>query len=329
MPSNYSNRVLVKIIACPILAISLVACDSGSDSPDNNTSNELGNEPNTVTEQGSSPSNAIEIVNDPTAVQHDGSSTAPALPAELLDNGEGAVYSQAVNSALLSGAVVGSGEELNGSLYRSIPLTAENMPTDTEVVHALAYDFGPDTTSMIMHLRNSSNEVRCFIEYAAIEAYDAAGNVIANGVFATGTVEGSLGTKSGGYTDTCAAPGEIVYFNELFNSSFSLDQIASVKLGNFSFTTDGSVADITVSPISYESGVNSVDVLVANQSSLTVQLKSSHLIILTDEGVPISMNVELHDDVVRPGAETVITIPHAFKGSSTNIRVLLDYDPVQ
>ncbi len=255
---------------------------------------------------------------------------AQPLTPELLDNGTGAIYSQAVNSALLSGAVVGTGEQLNSNLYKSIGLTTLNMPIDMEILHALVHDNGFDSAYMIMHLRNNGSDVRCFVNHGETEAYNAAGNVIATGLLEFGYIDGSLGITAGGtYTDTCVAPGEIVYISQLFSNDVTLDEIVSVQVSDLEFSADSRVADLAVKPISYTVDVDGVNVLVANQSSQTIEISTSNLFLLTDEGVPVYYDLEFHDDVLLPGAETVLTYRTRFIGSSTNIRVILDYSPVE
>ncbi len=81
--------------------------------------------------------------------------------------------------------------------------------------------------------------------------------------------------------------------------------------------------------MSYEVNDGSIDVLIANRSSETIEMESSWLYVLTDEGIPVYSDLEVNNGELAPGGETVISFQDRFAGSATNIRVLLDYVVVE
>ncbi len=254
-----------------------------------------------------------------------------AFSAEFADNGRGNVYSSAINSAILSGPVVGTASFANADLYKSVPFIAEGFSTGFELLHVLAHDVGYSSRSaaLTMHLQNTSFDIQCFVKHGEISVYNANGTVVSEGLLSFGFADGSLGvTPSGIYTDTCIAPGEIVYITDLLGTDITLDQVAGVKVQDLTASTAGSTAQLSVKPISYQVTDNTIEVIIANQSPEAVNLGSSRLVVLTDNGVPIYNDLELHNDDLLPGSELTLSYPNRFAGKATTIRVLLDYDPI-
>jgi len=268
--------------------------------------------------------------------------TAVILPAvqpfaaELVDNGTGAGYSRAINSALLSGPMIGTNELPNSDVHKSISFIAENPSADFEILHATAYRSGfrglmDEAGFVVVHLRNNSAEIQCGVTYRGSTTYDSNGQVLA-GRFNTspGAVQGSLAINSDGeHQDSCISPGEIVYIRIAPGLQAPYDLLEGIRIGEISGKPSIGVSTLAMVPISYEVNGDVVDVLVVNRSAETLDLFSSHVFVLSDEGVPIFTRFEIHDTELLSGDELVLSYPDSLlKGSASTIRVVLDYNPL-
>ncbi|MFK7893097.1 MAG: hypothetical protein AB8B63_19950 [Granulosicoccus sp.] len=284
-------------------------------------------------------------VNDPaTGPDSDSTAQLPIAPdsfpavqpfgPELADNGTGRVYAGAVNSSLLSGPMVGRNVELTNDLYRSISYVTEGFPDGLEIVHALVYDNGSadDDAHLIMHMQNSTRDLQCFVSHGTLTAYDSSGSVVGSGLLDFSYVDGSLGiTSSGIYTNTCIAPDEIVYFTNPFGigESVALDEVAAVKVSNLTTRPASMQAEAVVKPLSYEMVGEAIEVLIANQSQESIDLFSSRIFVISDDGVPVYQDLTLPQVILQPGEEYRISHSARFKGTASTIRIVLDYEPAE
>lgn len=344
MPFPQSATLNLRSILAIFTVTTLVACGGGGSSGgDNNAETAINTTDNSTDNAMDDTTDDSEDTSDSTdesaaAGSTNGSADFPPIEAfdsAFADNGSGDVYSSAVNASIISGAVIGENIADNSSLYKSIGVIGNDFPADIEIVHALAVNagFGSNFAELIMLVRNTGTDYKCDLRYGAITVYDESGEIIANDVGSRGgVVDGSLGLTESGTgtidTSTCAGPGEIVYTSELLDSFIDLNDIHGIAVDGIASRGNGNRAGVaSMQAISYEINGEDVDVTVANQSQNYVNLDNSTMYILNEEGIPIGSILKLHNELMLPGDEYVISFSNTtFDGAATSIRVVLGYD---
>ena len=253
--------------------------------------------------------------------------------AAFADVDGGAVYLNSVNSARVSGPVVGSSEVPTSEVFKSIPFIANGVEPELEVLHAILHRTGADsgTAYVTILIRNNSSDILCDLRHGVVTVYDTDSNEINGNSGGSGTLFGPMGVDaSGRLTDNCASPGQIFYYTALYGSTVTIDNTAGVSIESLTAGLAGTAATVSVVPVSYEVNDGTMEVLIRNQSSEVISLTNSKIYVLSDSGAPIYFTQEGYNDTnLDPGAELIIDASSTrFRGSATSLRVLLDYETV-
>lgn len=319
------------------ISILLVACGGGSNDSTSTTNGETANtETGTETENENQEGDGEAGGEQPTDGNESNSSGAVVFPAvepfsaSFADVDGGAVYQNSVNSARVSGPVVGSGEVPTSEVFKSIPFIANGVEPELEVLHAILHRTGADsgTAYITILIRNNSSEILCDLGHGVVTAYDADGNEIGGNSGGSGFIFGSMGvTASGRLTDNCTSPGQIFYYTALYGASVTITNTAGVTIESVTAGLAGTAATLSVIPVSYEVNNSRMEVLIRNQSSVAISLTGSKIYVLSDSGAPIYFTGEGYNDTdLEPGAEMIIDASSTrFRGSASSLRVLLDY----
>jgi len=239
-------------------------------------------------------------------------------------------YPNPNNTAILSGAVIGDGSIDNSMLSRSLPFEVESQPSEVVVEHVYAVQDGA-RTDVIVIVRNVSAVPQCSVRANEMYVLDQSGDRVTD-TFSTpvsyldGTAYRVVSIIT---TSNCLDAGQLGYMSESF--PLSLDEAQAVNVGSFSVSEeDASNRQAnSVIPISYEvlpSG--EIQVLVANQGLVDVDLIFSRIYFLDSNGYPLATQLGFDSVPLTPGAESIISFNSAtFQGSASTLRVVLDFEP--
>ncbi len=184
------------------------------------------------------------------------------------------VPTAANNSALLTGASLGTGAIANASLTKRVPVAL----TGTGYAARDAYVFRSSTTStyvwFVVPLVNTGSSLACFVKVSTGSAgsYSLANQYITGSVGYSGTVR----------SDTCLSPCEVGYLTGITNTT-TYDEVNSVTLA-LSADTGVTLSTGRVIPQSYTSdSVTGLSVSVRNAGGFAVNLATYlHQYILLD-----------------------------------------------
>jgi hypothetical protein len=333
------SKNFARLIFLSTISILLVACGGGSNdsaSPTNGETadRETGTETDSQNQEGAGDDEAGG--EQPTDGNENNGSGAVVFPAvepfsaAFADVDGGAVYLNSVNSARVSGPVVGSGEVPTSEVFKSIPFIANGVEPELEVLHAILHRTGADsgTAYITILIRNNSSKILCDLGHGVVTAYDADGNEIGGNSGGSGFIFGPMGVSaSGRLTDNCTSPGQIFYYTALYGASVTITNTAGVTIESVTAGLAGTAATLSVIPVSYEVNDSRMEVLIRNQSDVAISLTGSTIYVLSDSGAPIYYTGEGYNDTdLEPGAEMIIDASSTrFKGSASSLRVLLNY----
>jgi hypothetical protein len=248
--------------------------------------------------------------------------------AALRDIPNSHFYASANNSALLSGPVIGSGSIDNTAIRKTVPFSVKFPDADLEVKEVYILSESDFNQIIVGVLHNVSESVVCNIEVGMIEFLGADGSALANQSLFGPFFDGSIGQLQDGsdyYSPWCLVPDEMAYFNDSVDTE---EEIASLVID--SITSSDSIftsVDTVVTTLSYSIDQDQIAVTIVNQSSLSIALGYVNILALDENGLPLGYDfIYAEEQVLGPGAETVITQDFYLQGNSTNLRVILDFE---
>ncbi|MBX2884798.1 MAG: hypothetical protein KTR32_32890 [Granulosicoccus sp.] len=325
---------LVRLVFFTAITILLVACGGGSNDSSSTGDGQTDDANIEDVNQGDTNAGGTggEEPTDENPVNGSDTVVFPAVEPfsqAFADADGGSVYLNSVNSARLSGPVVGSNEVPTNEVFKSIPFIANDVESGLEVLHAVLHRTGADsgTAYITILIRNNSNDILCDLGHGLITAYDAETNIVSTNSGGSGFIFGPMGvTSTGRLTDSCTSPGQIFYYTALYGSRVTITNTAGVTIESITAGRPGTAATLSVIPVSYEVNDSQMEVLIRNQSSETLTLTGSKIYVLSDSGAPIYYRTGGYNTDLEPGAEMIISASSTrFRGSASSLRVLLDY----
>lgn len=258
-----------------------------------------------------------------------GSSSAP--PPATIDDGDvvgSNFFISANNSARLSGPVLGDGSMDNADLRKSISFTLSEPSSDIEINKVYATRLSDTRSSLIVVIDNISNSTQCFISLegsvlAGADGADLGFQFSSSSIFA----DSSIGVSSL-YTNTCLTPGERGYATTF--GDFTLADITAVSFDSIDTSSSNwTSAEEIVLPLSYAINDTNIEVVVANQSSITIVVSDLNYVVLDDQGFPLKEDdiFFFPAEILQPGEEFTFSDELEFEGMASTVRVILDFDP--
>lgn len=231
------------------------------------------------------------------------------------------------NSALLSGAVIGSGTEAVGDLRKLLAVTVlgtSDPALSIGDVYAMRSDTSSDYAYIAMPVTNTGSSTLCLVKLDGLTYRNTAGtSLLSKSAF----VYGSVGNLSvGTFTNTCLAPGETGMMRDINAGLY-----AAVAKMEFSFVTSSgfsvSAPVASVIPQSYTISTNNLDITVKNIGSGTAQITGPAYWYLLDDGMlPLFWGTTSGASGTMP-ASAVLTLSglEFYSGSGSKLLVFTEF----
>lgn len=177
------------------------------------------------------------------------------------------------NSAVLTGAPLGSGETDVQQLRKEVPVDLITASSDFELGTFSATRPSTDTQALywILPITNVSDEVRCFVKAVNLTFSDDANSQLA--LDSQAFVDGSVGVLSSVYTNTCIASQETGYLRgiETDNNVDVYSLLESVEIETIEVNAGTpSTPQVEVIPQRYSVSMNQdMSVFITNQGNET------------------------------------------------------------
>lgn len=221
----------------------------------------------------------------PTTPPPEPNPTPDPVPAPIPDPtpGPGAT---ANNSAVLSGAALGSGITPNSELRREISasVTGENTAFSLDSAYATRTTADSETLYWFITVTNQGSGLQCFVKASVLEFKDTAGQTLTTSDLAF--VSGSVGVGSTVYTDTCLGRGETGYFFgiEVADGASTLySSVDSIVIATLESDAGFSAPAARLIPQSYAVSDEAFSVTVANEGTGAAKLGELSSYFLVDE----------------------------------------------
>jgi len=227
------------------------------------------------------------------------------------------------NSARLTGPVIGTNTRDNQELRYTIPFTVESPNSDIEV-RQFYITRENNLSHFVALLKNKSTSSKCAVRVNGATMFDTAGVGLSEEVI---IANGSIGGGTTGSGRTCIPPGGLVYATVPSGIQYGIVQSTTIESIS---SMEDEISNAMLIPLSYAIDGTSVNVLVANQGAVPIQIFSTwRVILLSDDGTPVKVTVTLEEGeipVLQPGSEfNLVSDPIVFDGSITTIRPVVDY----
>ncbi|MDX2012899.1 MAG: hypothetical protein SFW67_22060 [Myxococcaceae bacterium] len=249
------------------------------------------------------------------------------------------------NTALLTGASVGSGSSPNDLLRKPLTVNVTGPSSAWPVARAFVLRANPTTesVSVVVEVSNAGRSGRCLIRASDLELKDAAGATLKVGplAFVQGSV-GDLGNpRNPIVTDTCLAPGETGFLLELYTASPGERLFSQAESLVFRWSDASSTLPLMpkarLTPTRYSvtpSGAVSVAFTNTGTGQALLGEHFSRFFLLDAEGRPLFFAF-LTSQTTPPGGlvpvgsdGSVEGAPRGggYEGAATALRVLMDFD---
>jgi len=253
--------------------------------------------------------------------------TPTPIPTHFVSNG--------INSALLSGAVIGSGTAVVGNLRKQIAATV--LGTNTSFTVGIAFATRGGTSSdyayVILPVTNIGTQTLCYVKLAGITYRDSSGAAI--GVPSVTYVNGSVGIVSSTmFTDTCLAPGETGMVADIKASLYTAVAKMEFTFETTSYTISVPAASVIPQSYSVQSTGSIPSINVKNVGSGPAQIggaNTSMVFLLDGAEQPLMWSFAFSDpsvpSVVVPVAGTA-TIPSYgyYDGSASKLLAFVGFE---
>jgi hypothetical protein len=300
--AQYQNKTLVVVFSICILALS--GCGGGSSSNTSSSDDQPQPQPEDV------------IADNDTA--------------------DSDFYRHANNAALLSGPLVGDATSDNSALVKELlfTLTQTDSPIEIRKVYMTRLSDTDTFPSIVAVIRNTSALLQCFVGLEGVQFRDSGGVLLAeqprsDSFFTIGSTGDSIFSSS--FTSRCLNPNEMVY--AVKSGTFDFESLEMVSFTEISTESgeDWSRVPQVVLPIAYEVANSRVNITIANQSSDPLIIKNYDYFLLDAQGLLVAYIGGLisPDIELQPGAEAVLEDRDEFTGSTSSLRVVLEFDAVK
>jgi hypothetical protein len=209
------------------------------------------------------------------------------------------------NNSILSGSRIGSGEDYNSNLSKSVRISVENYGVFSyQTPYCGRVSTETESFSCIIPIINLSKYPSCFISMRSIKYYDRSNNTLDDGLLDYSFVQGSIGVRDGTTTSTCLTSGETGYVSHGLNEGIvgvgwtpytDLYKIVVSEIryssGEFFKISDPS---IQIKPLSYSTSGKftlfqggSLTVTVKNYSEINILTRTSRIYFLDSYNRPV------------------------------------------
>ncbi len=274
----------------------------------------------------------------PTTPPPEPNPTPDPVPAPVPDPtpGPGAA---ANNSAVLSGAALGSSITPNSELRREISasVTSENTTFSLDSAYATRTTADTETLDWFIAITNQGSSLQCFIRASVLEFRDSAGRTLTTDDFTF--VSGSVGVDQSldTYTGTCLGGGETGYLFgiELEDDALALySSVDSIVIATLESDGGFDASAARILPQRYTVTGGGPSVTVRNEGTSAARIGDfSYFFFLDESNLPLTWGFfdndlnSLNDNpVVDPGETHILEEPFSFYGGfSSKVQVQVDF----
>ena len=251
------------------------------------------------------------------------------------------------NNSILSGSKIGSGEDYNSSLSKSVRISVEDSGVFSyQTPYCGRQSTETESVDCVIPIMNLSKYPSCYIRMKSIKFYDRSHNIIGSESGYSSYVQGSIGVRGVTTTTTCLTTGETGYVSTGLNEGIygigwtpytDLYEIIVSEIdsqsGEFFNITDPS---IQITPLSYSTSGEftlfqggSLTVTVKNDSETDILTRTSRIYFLNSYNRPVysdSLNPQGSGSISSNSTKQFKLNDFWYTGSIYKIHVFINTD---
>ena len=259
--------------------------------------------------------------------------TIPGLNIAQPDVAGGNYYQNSRVSALLTGAVFGTGSSLNTDLVKPVAVQIDNVEPGIELIElrAMQDSNGANNADFLAVIENTSSEFLCSITLNEFSEFSSTGAQLSTDALEFALLDGEIGVRDlsdddAFYFSSCLPSGSLGYMLSYRDVPF--DTIAEIRGQELRSSSGLSQVDGAIVPVSYSvESDGSVSIIIVNNSSESLSVFSVDALAIDEQGHAFAWDSQLPLTEIAPGAELVVAgIFPRFKGIASTIRAIVNFD---
>jgi len=231
------------------------------------------------------------------------------------------------NNTILSGSRIGSGEESNSDLSKSVQISVRDSGLFTyKTPYVGRSSDSSESIYWTIPIRNWSKEPLCFIKMTSIKFYDSSNNII--DFEDRSYVDGSIGVVDGStYTGTCLNNQEEGYVGGIQIGDF-YTKVSKIVVSKIEYSPRKiSEPSVNLKPLYYTtSGTYKTPIVrVKNDSDIDVDIRNIKLYILDSNNNPILWTYLYVGSISSNSAKSFLDNNLWYPGSRYKIHVFISF----
>jgi hypothetical protein len=202
------------------------------------------------------------------------------------------------NSAVMSGAAVGTNAASPADLRRVIPVSATGAGFEVGSAYVTRRQVADANVYLAVPVKNTTSALRCAIRATSLDWQDAAGQALASSTAAS--LQGSVGQNGTSFASTCLQPEETGYLVDISTTTALFSNAMRVGLSLGAEDQGWTTPQAAVVPTSYSATATSVTVSYVNSGTAAATVLGSSRYFLLDASGPLGWGF-LDQDIAPAG----------------------------